>query len=159
MAGYGYDDGYTGIRKFFNPRDPKVRIGLLVVLGALVVVFLWCTISSFTGTGDAPGVIGDELHVFCTECNAKSVVSRTAHAGKVKENSSTSAVYPDCPKCGASASCVNTRRCPKCGERFASESAKAVRKAVQSGKVIDKYAFDLICPRCKHDLKGAVAHD
>ena len=144
MADYGYDDGYTGIRRFLNPRDPKVRIGVLVVLGAVVVWFLWSTIGSLSG--DAPVVISDELHVVCTEpeCNAESVVSRSAHARKVKGNSSPLAVYPDCPKCN---------------KRFASESAKAVRKAVQSGKVIDKYAFDLICPHCKHDLKGVAAHD
>ena len=159
MARYGYDEEYTGIRKFLNPRDPKVRIGALVVMGALVVVFLWSAIGSLIGTDEAPAVISDEWYVVCAECNAESVVSRVAQAKKIKENSSPSSAYPDCPKCGASASCVSARLCPKCGKRFASESAKAVRKAVKSGEVIDKYAFDLICPHCKHDLKGAVAHD
>jgi len=159
MAGYGYHEEYTGIRKFLNPRDPKVRIGVLVVLGALAVFFLWNTIGNFTGTGDASGVMSDELHVVCTKCDVASVVSRSARARKVKENSSPSAVYPDCPKCGESVSCVDASLCPKCGKRFASESAKAIRKAAGSDKVIDKYAFDLICSHCKHDLKGVVAHD
>ena len=158
MASYGDYEAYTGIRKYLNPRDPKVRIGLLVVLGALVVVLLWSAIGSFMGTDDGPAVVGDELHVVCTECNVESVVFRAALDKKAKEDSSSS-VYPDCPKCGASASCVEMTLCPKCGKRFASESAKAVHKAVASGKVIDKYAFDLICRYCKHDLKGAVAHD
>ena len=161
MAGYGYDEEYTGIRKFLNPRDPKVRIGVLVALAALVVVLLWSAIGSLLRGGDPPSVIGDEWRVICTntECNAESVISRTAHAAKAKENPSPSSAYPDCPKCGASASCVSARLCPKCGKYFASESAKAVRKAVMNGKVINKYAFDLICPHCKHDLKGVAAHD
>jgi len=159
MADYGYHEEYTGIRKFLNPRDPKVRIGVLVVLGGLAAVFLWNTISSLTGADDSPAVMSDELHVVCIKCNAASVVSRGAQAEKIKKNSSPLAVYPDCPKCGESASCVTSTLCPKCGKRFASESAKALRKAAESGEIIDKYAFDLICPHCKHDLKGSVAHD
>ncbi|MDP6544749.1 MAG: hypothetical protein QGH60_12210 [Phycisphaerae bacterium] len=159
MAGYGYDDGYTGIRKFLNPRDPRIRIGFCVVLGALVLLLLWIAISSYFGADDVPSLMSDELHVVCTKCNAGSVVSRDAQARKIKDKPSPLAVYPDCAKCGEAVSCVSATLCPKCGKRFASESAKAIRKAIDSGEVVDKHGFDLICPGCKHDLKGVVAHD
>ena len=157
MAGYGYHAEHTGIRKFLNPRDPKVRICVLVALGVVAVALLWSAIGSLSGAGDEPGVLGDEFHVACTKCPAISVVSRTALAAKIKESSSPLAEYPDCPKCAASAACVTATLCPKCGKHFASESDKAIREAAESGKTIDKYAFDLICPHCNHNLKGVSA--
>ncbi|MDP6633551.1 MAG: hypothetical protein QGG42_01465 [Phycisphaerae bacterium] len=158
MASYGYDEEYSGIRKFLNPRNPIVRNGLLVVLGAVALYFLWSSISSLTGIGQDTGVIGDQWRVSCVQCNAESVVSRAAH-NKKQASDPKLQPYPDCPECGAKAGCVDLTLCPKCDKGFPSDAAKAVRKSVDTGEAVDEYSFDLICPHCKHDLKGDLSHE
>ena len=157
MASYGYDNEYTGIRKYLNPQDPKVRIGLMVILGAVAVYLLWGAVSTVFFSGGGATVISDDWHVSCVKCNAESVVSRKAHVEKA--GSGPLAEYPDCPKCGQKASCVDMTICPECGKRFASEAAKALRQAAIDKKVINEHALDLVCPHCKYDLKGSVSHE
>jgi len=152
MASYGYDSEYTGIRKFLNPQDPKVRIGLVVLLAVGSAYFLWSTVGTLFFANSETIVLSDDWSVFCIKCNAESVVSRSKYAAS---SDGSTATYPDCPKCGESKCCVDMTVCPKCGKLFASESAKALCAAAASGKTVDPYSFDLICPHCKHNLKEA----
>jgi hypothetical protein len=157
MANYGYDSEYPGVRKFLNPQDPKLRIGLMVLLVAAGLYFLWSAIGVYFFSAGSGAVMSDDWRVACVKCNVESVVSRQEQAGKAGDGSATK--YPDCPKCGQAKSCVDMTVCPKCDKRFASDASKALCNAVGSEKPVDTTAFDLICPHCKHDLKGASAHE
>jgi hypothetical protein len=157
MASYGYDSEYTGIRKLLNPQDPKARVTAVVVLAAAGAALLWYLIGFFFSSGGNVPVVSDDWNVTCVKCDAESVISRSDFAKQARTGAA--AQYPDCPKCQQTVSCVETTVCPECDKRFASDAAKALLQAASENKTIDQHAIDIICPKCKHDLKGSVSHE
>ncbi len=158
MASYGYDSEYTGIRKLLNPQDPIIRIGVVVLLAAAGAYLLWSLIGVFFfSSGGAAVVMSDDWPVTCVKCKAESVISRSDFAELARTG--PPAQYPDCPKCNQTVSCVETTVCPECNHRFASEASKALLQAAVDGKIIDQHAIDIVCPECKHDLKGSTSHE
>jgi len=150
MASYDSDDDYTGFRRFLNPRDPKIRMALIAVLGIGTVALLWWPVSYFMGRGGEVGISGD-LNVVCMKCNAESVTTRADLRKKVDKNRPARPVFADCSECSAPDSCVVMTKCPKCGKYFLSERDKAVYQAAQKGEGIDKTAHPSVCTHCKTD--------
>jgi len=150
MPGYDYDDGYTGFRRLLNPRDPKLRIALIVLLCIAAIALLWWSVSQFVVVGDEQR-IGGELHVTCMECDAESIVTKAKLREKIDKDDPGKQVFADCTKCGASDCCVVMARCPKCGKYFLSELRKALYEAAQNGETINKAAYAAGCPNCPAD--------